>query len=96
MSIELVEVEIPFAGITALEVEVVNSVGARGEIPIITSTTAPTDTTAIWLDPESGIYAAYVGGGWTTQYIVTSADGAYLDANGNPYLSPTGNYYLIP
>jgi len=88
--IDTIQVEIPVAGIDSLEVQF------GGGTKVIRSTTAPTDTTAIWLDPETGIYAAYVGGGWTTQYIVTSADGAYLDANGNPYLSPTGNYYLIP
>ena len=96
MSIELIEVEIPFAGIALIDVET-NS-GPKGDdgITQITSITAPTDTSVIWIDPESGIQSIYSGGGWVKQLTRTSADGAYTDENGIPYFDPDGKFYLAP
>lgn len=51
--------------------ELVDSGRGPGGITQITSTTAPSDTSVIWLDPESGVQSVYSGGGWVTQLIVT-------------------------
>lgn len=63
-----------------------------GGTEIFPSLTAPTDTTVIWLDPSTGMYAIYIGGGWVT----TSTSGAGIPAGRitTGYISPTGNFYV--
>jgi len=71
--------------------------GARGPAGInwITSTTAPTDTTSGWLDPESGITAVYIGGGWVTQLESSGVpDGAYVNGSGAYYINGSGAFYI--
>jgi len=87
--IEAVEIEIPVAGITELEIQF------GGGSRVIESTTAPLDTTAIWLDPESGITAVYIGGGWVTQLESSGVpDGAYVNGSGAYYINGSGAFYI--
>lgn len=68
MSVELVEVEIPFAGIEAISVEIVNATGPPGT-PCITSLTPPSNTSALWFDPSDGSVSAWNGTVWVTTSI---------------------------
>ena len=61
--IDAIEIELPVAGITEVEIQF------GGGTNIITSATAPSDTSSGWLDPETGVLAYYVGGGWVTQSL---------------------------
>jgi len=86
MSVELVEVQIPFAGITAIEVEVVNSVGATGPpgTPYTEPTdTPPTDLTMIWVT-LAGVRCTYYNGSWVAipagQSGITIIDGGFPDS----------------
>ena len=70
--------------------------GARGPAGInwITSLTAPTDTASGWIDPSTGMYAVYIGGGWvTTSSGETIPDGAYINGDGAGYVNGSGAYY---
>ena len=52
-------------------------------INIVESPTMPTDTTAIWIDPETGITAIYSGGGWVTQLTSSGIPNGALTFQGN-------------
>lgn len=60
----------------------------------IISTTAPADTTAIWVDPVTGLSAIYIGGGWVTSSAAGIPANAYTNALGQPYTNLAGQYYL--
>lgn len=66
--IDAVTVEIPVAGINELSVQF------GGGMRRVISATAPTDTTATWVDPETGVQSIYSGGGWVTQLTATIVD----------------------
>lgn len=84
-----------YIGSAPIRIEVSGAQGPAGRVTV--SETAPSDTTARWLDPTDGIISDYFGGAWVTQ--VTSEginSSAYLDPSNSPYLDPSGENYLQP
>lgn len=73
MSIQIVEVRIPFSNIVAVDAALGNTIGRA----VITSLTPPSNTSVLWYDPSDGTISVWNGSVWVTDGSIYSIpDGA--------------------
>ena len=94
MSIQIIEVEIPVAGITEITVYFGSPPG--GGAPIEKSATPPTDTNAIWFDTTDGTLNVWYVDAWVVSGTGGDGipDGAYVNGDGAAYINGDGEFYI--
>lgn len=99
MSVEIVEVQIPFAGIEAIEVEVVTAhLPGTGDPDVPATPTPPANPRDGQPWRESGTFILSfwdaTEGAWFVSATNSIPANAYTNALGQPYTNLAGQYYL--